>query len=145
MPRTVRSLPKATREAFHGFERPAETVKTSEINSVALLGVREAKTVDILIVDPQPVSRAGIAAVFQGVPLTRVPREAETVTVAFSALALALPDLLIMEINLNGPSGLDVIRQLIAFYPDLKILVFPPARRSGTPNASSAPAHGATS
>lgn len=37
---------------------------------------------------------------------------------------MARPDLVIIDIHLNGPSGLDVIRQVIALHPGLRILVF---------------------
>jgi len=53
-----------------------------------------------------------------------VPRQADSAAMAWSMLAAARPDLVILELNLNGPSGLDFIRQAAEKYPGLRMLVF---------------------
>ncbi len=79
---------------------------------------------DLLVLDTQPVARAGTIALLSGMTGDRVPRQADSAALARSMLAASRPDLLILELNLNGPSGLDFIRQVIEQYPALKLLVF---------------------
>lgn len=124
LPRTVLGRVKATVVTFRGAKRRAPLVPGYANTFFAPPPDRRAGFFDILIVDTQPVSRAGIAAVLRGVPGSGVPREAETAAAALSALALTRPDLVILDISLNGPSGLDFIRQVIALHPGLRIVVF---------------------
>ena len=79
---------------------------------------------DIMVLDTQPVARAGTISLLSGITGVRIPREAESAAAAWSMLAKARPDLLILELNLNGPSGLDFVRQVREHYGDLKLLVF---------------------
>jgi DNA-binding NarL/FixJ family response regulator len=51
-------------------------------------------------------------------------REAETVAAAWLVLGEARVDLVVMEISLNGPSGLDFIRDLAVRHPKLPVIVF---------------------
>lgn len=82
------------------------------------------EALDIMVLDTQPVARAGTISLLSGITGVRIPREAESPAAAWSMLAEARPDLLILELNLNGPSGLDFVRQVRQHYGDLKLLVF---------------------
>lgn len=63
-------------------------------------------------------------ALSSGLTGNRIPRQAETAAAARSLLEQARPDLFIPELSLNGPSGLDFIRQVLDRHPGLPILVF---------------------
>lgn len=49
--------------------------------------------------------------------------EAATVSEAMAAVALQKPDLVILDLRLRGGDGLDLIKTLLALYPDLRILI----------------------
>lgn len=111
-------------DSRRGVLRLTTNVKISGINPCMPPPSAMTEPTDVLVVDPQPVCRAGIAVVLRELSAGLALREADTAAAGLTAMVLARPDLVILEINLNGPSGLDYIRQLIALHPDLKILVF---------------------
>jgi DNA-binding NarL/FixJ family response regulator len=49
--------------------------------------------------------------------------EAEEAQAAMKAIAAKKPDILIADISLNGPDGLDLLKALRTLYPDLPVLV----------------------
>jgi DNA-binding NarL/FixJ family response regulator len=49
--------------------------------------------------------------------------EAEEAQAAMQAIALRRPDILIIDISLNGPDGLDLLKNIRASYPDLPVLI----------------------
>ena len=49
--------------------------------------------------------------------------EAEEAHAAMKAIAAARPDILIADISLNGPDGLDLLKNMRARYPDLPVLI----------------------
>jgi DNA-binding NarL/FixJ family response regulator len=49
--------------------------------------------------------------------------EAEEAQTAMRAIAAKKPDILIADISLNGPDGLDLLKTLRTLYPDLPVLI----------------------
>ena len=49
--------------------------------------------------------------------------EAEEAPAAMKAISARRPDILIVDISLNGPDGLDLLKNLRALYPDLPVLI----------------------
>ncbi len=77
----------------------------------------------VLIVDDHAVVRQGVQRLLATIPGTLV-LEAAT---AHEALALArkeIPDVVILDINLEGASGLELLRRLRIENPALRILMF---------------------
>ncbi len=68
--------------------------------------------------------RAGLRHVLAAEPDLQVADEASSAAEAFSAVDSLQPDLVITDITLPDKSGLDLIKDLLALYPSLKILVF---------------------
>ena len=76
----------------------------------------------LLLLDTQPLVRSAVRASLAHLSPTVL--EVNTPSAAMSALAAHRPHLVICEISLNGPSGLDFIKGATKLLPQLRILVF---------------------
>jgi DNA-binding NarL/FixJ family response regulator len=77
----------------------------------------------ILIVDDHPMTRAGIAQLLRSQPDCTVSAEAGNPEQAMIELSRGLPDLMLTDITMPGRSGLEFIKDALALYPSLAILV----------------------
>lgn len=77
----------------------------------------------ILVVDDHPIVRQGLALLINREPDLVVCGEAEEATGAMHVLASARPDVLILDISLNGPDGLDVLKNIRINQPTLPVLI----------------------
>lgn len=78
----------------------------------------------VLIVDDHPVFRLGLARTLAGEPGIGACVEAESVTQALDVLRDGgAPDLMLVDISLQGKSGLDLVRSALRRFPDLSVLV----------------------
>jgi DNA-binding NarL/FixJ family response regulator len=77
----------------------------------------------ILIVDDHPMTRAGIAQLLGGQPDCAVSAEAGNPEQAMLELSKNVPDLMLTDITMPGRSGLEFIKDALALYPSLAILV----------------------
>ena len=77
----------------------------------------------ILIVDDHPMMRQGLAALIKNEPDLAVCGEAESSGQAMDAIALRKPDLVIADITLPDKSGLELIKDIQAMHPGLRVLV----------------------
>ncbi len=77
----------------------------------------------VFIVDDHPLLRQGLALLINQEPDLIVRGEAEDAHTALKAIAAINPDILIADISLKGPDGLDLLKTLRASYPDLPVLV----------------------
>jgi DNA-binding NarL/FixJ family response regulator len=75
------------------------------------------------VVDDHPLLRQGLALMINREPDLAVCGEAEEAQAAIKAIAAKKPDILIADISLNGPDGLDLLKILRSSYPDLPVLV----------------------
>ena len=81
----------------------------------------DAKTV--FIVDDHPLLRQGLALLINREVDLSVCGEAEEAQTAMKAIAKNNPDILIVDISLNGPDGLDLLKNIRTLYPDLPVLI----------------------
>jgi DNA-binding NarL/FixJ family response regulator len=77
----------------------------------------------ILVVDDHPIVRQGLALLINREPDMVVCGEAEEAMGALHVLASARPDVLIVDISLNGPDGLDLLKSIRATHPTLPVLI----------------------
>jgi DNA-binding NarL/FixJ family response regulator len=77
----------------------------------------------ILVVDDHPIVRQGLTLLINREPDLLVCGEAEEATAAMHVLASARPDLLIVDISLNGPDGIDLLKNVRLTYPSLPVLI----------------------
>src|SRR5580698_10863634 len=77
----------------------------------------------ILVVDDHPIVRQGLALLINREPDLLVCGEAEEATGAMHVLNSAHPDVLIVDISLNGPDGLDLLKTIRTTHPVLPVLI----------------------
>jgi DNA-binding NarL/FixJ family response regulator len=82
---------------------------------------REAK--QIFLVEDHPIFRNGLIALLKSEPGLFVCGEASSATQALAALRRIKPDLLIVDIALEGTNGIELIKQVRAEHESLRILV----------------------
>lgn len=77
----------------------------------------------ILLVDDHPLVRKGLANVIGVHAGFEICDEADDIPSAIDAFDKSRPDVVIVDLKLNGDSGLDLIRQLRSRSPAVRILV----------------------
>ena len=77
----------------------------------------------ILIVDDHPMMREGLAQLINHEADLCVSSQADNASQALEAIAVATPDLALVDISLPDRSGLELIKDLHTLYPALPLLV----------------------
>lgn len=77
----------------------------------------------IMVVDDHPIVRQGLALLINREPDLVVCGEAEEAMGALHVLSSAHPDVLIVDISLNGPDGLDLLKSIRGTHPTLPVLI----------------------
>ena len=72
----------------------------------------------ILVVDDHPIVRQGLALLINQEADLVVCGEAEEACGAMHVLASLQPDILIVDISLNGPDGIDLLKNIRISHPD---------------------------
>jgi DNA-binding NarL/FixJ family response regulator len=95
--------------------RMAETAKSQSVT--------RARKKTVFIVDDHPLLRQGLALLVNRERDLTVCGEAEEAQTAMREITLKKPDILIADISLNGPDGLDLLKNLRMLYPNLPVLI----------------------
>lgn len=77
----------------------------------------------ILVVDDHPIVRQGLALMINREADLLVCGEAEDAMGAMRVLASAKPDVLIVDLSLNGPDGIDLLKNIRTTHPTLPVLI----------------------
>ena len=77
----------------------------------------------VFVVDDHPLLRQGLALLINQQEDLEVCGEAEEAQDAMQAIAQKSPDILIVDISLSGPDGLDLLKNIRASYPSLPVLI----------------------
>ena len=77
----------------------------------------------VLIVDDHPIVRHGLALLINREPDLMVCGEADDAQSATQAIVSLRPDLVILDISLGGPDGLELLKQIRTRNTDLPVLV----------------------
>jgi DNA-binding NarL/FixJ family response regulator len=85
--------------------------------------VTRAKKKTVFIVDDHPLLRQGLALLINRERDLAVCGEAEEAQTAIREITLKKPDILIADISLNGPDGLDLLKNLRTLSPSLPVLI----------------------
>jgi len=93
------------------------------IETVSVKGSTQVKKKSVFVVDDHPLLRQGLALMIDREPDLMVCGEAEEAQAALKEIAGHKPDILIVDISLKGPDGIDLLKNLRALYPDLPVLI----------------------
>jgi DNA-binding NarL/FixJ family response regulator len=77
----------------------------------------------VLLVDDHPIVRQGLTQLINREPDLTVCGDAEDANSALLAIAAHRPDIVILDISLNGPDGLSVLKDIRTNYAALPVLV----------------------
>jgi DNA-binding NarL/FixJ family response regulator len=77
----------------------------------------------VFVVDDHPIVRAGLAQLINREPDLAVCGDAEEMHQALETIETLQPDILIVDISLNGPDGLDLLKTLRARDQNLPVLI----------------------
>ncbi len=76
----------------------------------------------VLVADDHPLFRSGLRALLAAVPETAVVGEATTGEEAVALTAELLPDVVVMDLQMPGVSGIEATRRVLDRSPDVGIL-----------------------
>jgi DNA-binding NarL/FixJ family response regulator len=85
--------------------------------------VPRVKKKTVFIVDDHPLLRQGLALLVNRERDLAVCGEAEEAQTAMREIVAKKPDILIADISLNGPDGLDLLKNVRMLYPSLPVLI----------------------
>ena len=77
----------------------------------------------VFLVDDHPIVRQGLALFIDREPDLMVCGEADGATSALQAIREVAPDFVVLDISLDGPDGLELLKTLRVRYPNLPVLV----------------------
>jgi DNA-binding NarL/FixJ family response regulator len=77
----------------------------------------------VFLIDDHPIVRQGLALFIEREPDLMVCGQAEGATSALQAIPDLMPDFIVLDISLDGPDGLELLKSLRAKYPNLPVLI----------------------
>jgi len=77
----------------------------------------------VLVIDDHPLLRQGLAMLINQQQDLQVCGEAANIRMAMQCIVQLRPDVVILDISLQGPDGLEVLKTIRATNPDLPVLV----------------------
>jgi DNA-binding NarL/FixJ family response regulator len=83
----------------------------------------QTKKCRVLLVDDHPIFRQGLALLIDREADLSVCGEAEGAHSAFHAIETLRPDIVVLDISLNGPDGLDVLKEIRMKTASLPVLI----------------------
>ncbi len=77
----------------------------------------------VLLVDDHPIVRQGVRSVLANHPDIEVVGEADGAATLFSSLDSTKPNVILLDIRMPGPSGIEITQRLKREHPEIKIIV----------------------
>ena len=78
----------------------------------------------ILLVDDHPVLRRGVAELINGEAIYEVCGEVGTLAEAYAAVSKLKPEMVIIDISLDGNNGVELMKELTYRWPNLPLLAY---------------------
>lgn len=83
----------------------------------------QTKKCRVLLVDDHPIVRQGLGLLIEREADLTVCGEADCAHSAFQAISTLQPDIVVLDISLNGPDGLDVLKEIRMKTANLPVLI----------------------
>jgi DNA-binding NarL/FixJ family response regulator len=93
------------------------------MNSRPSSGAFSFRKKTVFVVDDHPIVRRGLALLINQEPDLAVCGDADEMHSALTAIASLKPDILILDISLNGPDGLEILKNVRLSAPHLPVLI----------------------
>src|SRR4030067_454703 len=77
----------------------------------------------VLLVDDHPIVRQGVRSVLANHPDIDVVGEADGAATLFASLDSLKPDVILLDIRMPGPNGIEITQRLKRERPEIKIIV----------------------
>ncbi len=77
----------------------------------------------VLLVDDHPIVRQGVRSVLANHPDIEVVGEADSATTLFASLETARPNVILLDIRMPGPNGIEITQRLKREHPEIKVIV----------------------
>lgn len=84
----------------------------------------QANKIRVLVIDDHPAIREALIDTINGFPELELCGIADTARNALVMIKKAQPDVAVVDISLEDAHGLDLVQNLQAQYPDIKVVVF---------------------
>jgi DNA-binding NarL/FixJ family response regulator len=84
--------------------------------------VSRTEAIRTVIVDDHRVVREGLRAMLDGIDDVAIVGEAEDAAGALGAVGECAPEVVLLDLRLQGESGLDICRLIAEEYPDVKVV-----------------------
>jgi DNA-binding NarL/FixJ family response regulator len=81
------------------------------------------RKIKVFVVDDHPIVRQGLALLINREQDLVVCGEAEDAQSAMLSVNTVQPDIMVVDISLNGPDGLDLLKDVRMRHPDLPVLI----------------------
>ncbi len=78
----------------------------------------------LLIIDDHPIVHEGFTQLVSNEPALTVCGHVANAQQALAAIRALQPDLVVLDISLRGPNGLDLIKDIRAFFPRMPVLIY---------------------
>jgi DNA-binding NarL/FixJ family response regulator len=82
-----------------------------------------ARRTSVFLVDDSPAIRVRLAAMLENIPGVTIVGEAETPASAIEGILRMRPDSVLLDVNLIGGSGIEVLRKVQPLAPDMVFIV----------------------
>lgn len=86
--------------------------------------MKENSNIRIAICDDHPVIRFGLSQMINSAPNIEVAFEAATPDLLVKRFAQLIPDITILDLELNDASGIDCLRELRQTHPTAKVIIY---------------------
>lgn len=117
----VFDIPGTQNHNTNHFE--AAMIKKEKVAEKRPASVSQRKSSKVLILDDHPIVRQGLMQLLSQQSGLEVCGEAANVDQAFATIDAEKPDIVIVDISLDGPNGLEFIKAAKEQYPNLAFLV----------------------
>src|SRR5512143_1944181 len=77
----------------------------------------------VMLVDDHPIVRQGVRSVLANHPDIEVVGEAENASTLFASLDALKPDIILLDVRMPGPSGIEITQRLKRERPEIKVIV----------------------